>query len=128
MKFTIRSVPRFEFELTREQLVMLTRASTLHYDYTCRSLSGPWQPGMSAGLLVGWSNIQEAARLYPEAGPATLEATWRELDLCLKCMEFPLPNRAYDKERVQTTLAFHQMMNAWQAHDKAYGTIEGETK
>lgn len=128
MKFTIRSVPRFEFELTREQLVMLTRASTLHYDATCRSLSGPWQAGTSAGLLVGWSNIQEAARLYPQAGPATLEATWRELDLCLKCMEMPLPRRAYDAERFQLTYDFHCMMNAWEAHHKTYGMIEGETK
>ena len=128
MKFTIRSVPRFEFELTREQLVMLTRASTLHYDATCRSLSGPWQPGTSAGLLVGWNNIKQSGHLCPEWDPPTLEATWRELDLCLKCMEFPLPDRAYEKERVRTTLAFRQMMDAWEAHHKALGKLEGETK
>lgn len=130
MKFTIRSVPRFEFELTEAQVAMLLRASTLHYDYTCRSLSMPPTivSGSPQGLLVGWHNNQEATRAYPDCGPATLEATWRELDLCLKCMEFPLPNRAYDTERMQTTLAFHQMMNAWEAHYKAHGMIEGETK
>lgn len=130
MKFTIRSIPRFEFELTHEQLVMLTRASALHYDATCRSLCDTpiVGGGNPRGLLVGWNNIQEGVRAHPDCGPATLEATWRELDLCLKCMEFPLPNRAYDTERMQTTLAFHQMMNAWRAHETVAGAIEGETK
>jgi hypothetical protein len=129
MKFKIRSIPRFEFELTEAQVSMLVTASALHYDYTCRSLSMERSivAGSPHGLLVSWHNIQQAAIKYPECGPATLEATWRELDLCLKCMEGPLPGLQYERERVETTLAFNRMMNCWRAYETIAGTIEGET-
>lgn len=131
MKFKIHSIPRFEFELTEAQVSMLVTASALHYDYTCRSLSmdprNSFTRGGPEGLLVGWHNIQQGAIEYPECGPPTLEATWRELDLCLKCMESPLPNRQYEQERLQTTWAFYQMMNRWRAYETVAGAIEGET-
>lgn len=130
MKYEIRTSPTFEFQLTQRQLVMLTRASAHHYDATCRSLSEPRREGGSRpqGLLVGWANIQEAGREFPECGPAILTATWREVDLCLKCMEWHLPNRAYDKERVRLTQAFRQMLTAWTQCQAGIGHLKGETK
>jgi len=129
MKFHIRLVPRFRFELTPAQLAMLFAASQHHYDAACRGLSlrpGPWS-SPSAGLFVGWRNEHEGAAVLG-SDPPILEASWRDLDLCLKCMEWPLPDREFEAERKQVSSAFRQMMTAWTTFALTADMLVGETK
>jgi len=128
MKFHIRLVPRFRFELTPAQLTMLTKASEMHYDASCRGLSLRPTPGASAstGLLLGWRNAHDWAATSGD--PAILEASWRDLDLCLKCMEWPLPDGEHEADRRQVSSAFFQMMTAWTTFALNADMLVGETK
>jgi hypothetical protein len=87
MQFTVRGEPRFEFRLTREQVDVLVKMSFRHYDSTCRAASANAHPQI--GVIGRWANQLEYEKDWPVDVPLTpMEASWRELDLCLKVLEY----------------------------------------
>ena len=82
MKATIRAKAVFDVPMTDEELRVLAALSAAHYDGTCRAAS------QDGGFLRGWRNrcdwlLEDKQPL----GDFQVNASWRELDLLLKCLE-----------------------------------------
>lgn len=78
MKIAFTAVPRFQLELTRDQIRVLLKVSKHHYDMTCVSYS------RTCGLFYIWNNH---AANDPDAVGINCFATLNELDIASKCLE-----------------------------------------
>lgn len=116
MKLTISADVKFRFPvLSREQMDAMMCMSAHHYDAKCQDASSPgtkyvsprgYSQELNRGFLDKWSTIlryYEAHRDEEDYDPSneTLEATWGELDTCLKIMEWP---RTEQEKQVAHTL------------------------
>lgn len=78
MKIAIRGSPLFDVPLTAEHAEVLIECAAAHYDATCRAAG-------SEGFLVTWHRLLTP---FMSVEPlARVEATWHELDCCLKILE-----------------------------------------
>lgn len=69
------------FTLTSEQIDMLMACSSNHYDSVCREASA------EGGFIYKWKTFHSEM---------PCNATFRQLDICLKCMEWPPRNVTQD--------------------------------
>jgi hypothetical protein len=76
MKFQIVGKPQFFFELSKEQLEVLTLCAASHYDGVCQSSA------KQGGFIHGWNNYAQDAD-----GKIEVSANWRGLDTCCKILE-----------------------------------------
>lgn len=85
--FRVVGRPEFRFDITKAQLDILLRCSSVHYDMTCSDAS------RVGGFLYGWNNLMAcAAELTPPKTIAQVTATLRELDTLCKILEMPPPD------------------------------------
>ena len=98
MKITITGSPVFHLGIDLATVEALISLSIKHYDATCRAA------GQVGGFLYGWRNrlrfAEEEKAAEPDAQVAVPSATWRELDITLKIiewMEAPMATTAADR-------------------------------
>jgi hypothetical protein len=108
VQIEISAEPRFYVPLTLEEVEVLKELSSLHYDALCRASGEP----VTGGFIHGWWNSLSIQVNYPISDEPTealrpVKASWRELDLCLKIMEFVPPNLAPEKKAVVAKLTKH---------------------
>lgn len=83
MKCTLTAQPIFWIDISLSQVQVLNEMSKMHYDAACR------QASMSGGFLYGWHNTRWFEAEQKSAEPIRLKASFRDLDLCLKILEWP---------------------------------------
>lgn len=79
MRIDIIGQPTFRFELTVDQALIIQKCAINHYDMVCK------KSGMIGGFVYGWV-VQTSFEASFES-PATVSATFRELDLICKILE-----------------------------------------
>jgi hypothetical protein len=89
--------PKFYLPLTRNQIAMLMKLASTHYDRTCRdagSLGGMTFINPPGFLRIWDSSIEVSTKLsaeYDDPASAkqapTVEASWGQIDTCMKIME-----------------------------------------
>ena len=82
MKIQIVAAPKFLLPLTLSQVDLLMKLGLMHYDHTCNAAV------RVGGFIYGWNNRVTFSAEEAEH-PSPCVANFRELDLCLKIMEFP---------------------------------------
>lgn len=103
MKIEITAVPKFHLSLSYPDATFLSELAAMHYDATCKNA------GRLGGFLYGWINHLTLADAC-EAADTTVDATWRELDICLKILE----NTGTDEQRDRASalrMAFRRAMD-----------------
>ena len=117
MKFEISSELRFQFELTNEQVDLLTLASERHYDRVCQSAS------QIGGFIYGWRNAQEFSKHSPDR-PCIHRASWRQLDTCLKILENRVIASSAEMEKLRLPLftSIHSAMSLAVARSQEWKT------
>lgn len=117
----IAGKPVFVVEMTLDEAKVLMDLAAHHYDARCKEAG---QPG-PYGFIYGWSVLLDPA--FAPDPPQKVRAKWRDLDTCLKIMEFNLNHRdPFTKETARRlTAAFNEAMNLaeremrnWQAEWK----------
>lgn len=105
MKFEIVGRPEFRFSLTLAQIGMLIDRSSHHYDMVCRAASAQ-EP--ERGFLRVWDVCTRLNEGY------VIQATWRQLDTCLKVLEYPPFGTGPEEIATQRGLfnSIHKAMNA----------------
>lgn len=79
MRIDIIGQPTFRFELTVSQALSIQNCAINHYDMVCK------KSGMAGGFVYDWV-VQTSFEASFE-NPATVNATFRELDLTCKILE-----------------------------------------
>lgn len=120
MEIEISAQPLFRVPLTLADVAVLLELSALHYDETCRLAGVPGEQG----FIYGWNSWLTLLATTPDE-PPVVTATWRQLDLCLKLMEF-LPYR-FTAERTATvrrlSTAFNGAMSLAQAEMSKWAAV-----
>jgi hypothetical protein len=83
MKIFIQGVPHFHWQPTHAHIALLTALSGMHYDARCKEAS------CVGGFIYGWKNCVLLAETEASDDAVTVNATWNQLDTCLKIMEMP---------------------------------------
>lgn len=97
MKIALAGELRFTVPFSQEELDLLVELSAVHYDATCRHASAitAFEPG--SNFLRIWHNISKSYTDGPFAGDefeySGAKATWRQIDTCLKILEYPAFDR-----------------------------------
>jgi len=110
MDIKIQGVPQFTIEITIPQIDVLIKMARRHYDMTCRE-AGAAGHGPQ-GFLVQWHRIISSYKEWPCEGVTPyIQASFRELDTCLKIMEYtPTLSDEDHVIRDQLTLWFHRAL------------------
>lgn len=108
MNIEITGTPAFHLPLTPIHIDVLMRLSDLHYDVTCKAAS------KLGGFLYGWNNAitwKEQNREPDDDTKYTVQADWRDLDICLKIMEitymrgwFDAMESSHSRANIQTAV------------------------
>lgn len=86
MNIAITSTAVFHLCITRPILDVLIKLSANHYDSSCKLLYTRAGQGQVNGLLRIWNDTLQLVLVDGESN-AKVRATFRDLDILLKCME-----------------------------------------
>lgn len=106
MRIHIQGRPEFRFTLTWEQIDVLRKLSTYHYDASCRAAANPNAPYGANFLHTWWACMNGYGLEYQH------RATWRQLDTTLKIMEMTTGCTEGERNTVRGLAgAFNRAMN-----------------
>lgn len=85
-------------EFSDEEFETLWSSAKNHYDYAVQSSTE------QGGFLYGGRN----RRTFSDGTDKTIHLTWRQSDILLKALEFPLT-----EEKLKISIRLNQIMNEW---------------
>lgn len=101
MQISISATPVFYIPLTVEQVRLVSKIGSNHYDSVCANAC------RVGGFIYGWINQLS----FSSGSDPTVKATWRELDTVLKICEMGLILPPNEKAMLRDLVAdFHSIM------------------